>query len=473
MKKRSLFVKIVAISLAFIMAAGLIAGVLATTVHAATSSEIQQVIDELEAEAADIDVQQAELNEQIAAAGQLELDMIEEKALIDQQATLTRQMIDTSLAKIEQYELLIAEKSAELDEAEDNEAELYVQYKDRLRAMEENGSITYWSILFKASSFSDLLDRLDMIQEIARSDQMMMEELEAASAEILAAQVALEDTQTLLEAEYAELAAQEAALLAQSADAQTLIDQYAEEGVLLQEIYDQYETQQEALLLELAENQEAYALAVAAEEAARLAAEEAARLAAEEEARRQEEQLRQEQEQQQETVQPEDTQSPDEEEGSNEMPDISLDDGEASEVTPSQPEPPAPSAPSIGFTSPLSSYVITSPYGMREHPILGYERFHYGVDMSAPEGTPIYAAASGTVSVASFDSSSGNYVMVSHSGGFATSYLHMTHYIVSVGQYVSQGQVIGYVGSTGLSTGPHLHFAMYLNGSFVNPMDYL
>ena len=468
MKKRSLFVKIVAMALAFILAAGLIAGVLATTVHAATSSEIQQRIDELEAQADAIVQQQSELTGQIAAADQLESDMMEEKAIIDQQATLTRLQIDNTLAKIEQYELLISEKQAELEEAEDHEAALYNRYRERLRAMEENGSITYWSILFKASSFSDLLDRLDMIQEIARSDQMMMAELEAASALIRDAQTALEESQVLLEAEYAALAMQEAALLQQSADAQTLIDQYAEEGVLLQEIYDRYEAQQDAVLQELADNQEAYALAVAAEEAARRAAEEEERRRQEEEQRREEEAARPETEPEQS---PSTDPEQDEQKPEQDVPEDSLDNGGVSEVTP--PAETVPSAPSIGFITPLTSYVITSPYGMREHPVYGYEKFHYGVDMAAPEGTPIYAAASGTVSVASFESSCGNYVMISHSGGFATSYLHMTHYIVSVGQYVTQGQVIGYVGSTGLSTGPHLHFAMYLNGSFVNPMDYL
>lgn len=111
---------------------------------------------------------------------------------------------------------------------------------------------------------------------------------------------------------------------------------------------------------------------------------------------------------------------------------------------------------------------------MRIHPISGVWKMHYGVDMSAATGTPIYAARSGKVTVASYQAGgAGNYVSINHGDGFSSIYMHMTHYIVSVGQYVTQGQVIGYVGSTGGSTGPHLHFGIAYNGSYVNPMQYV
>ena len=130
---------------------------------------------------------------------------------------------------------------------------------------------------------------------------------------------------------------------------------------------------------------------------------------------------------------------------------------------------------SSGWIKPLpsGSYRITSAFGMRKHPVLGYTRMHSGVDMAAPAGTPIYAAKSGKVTVAGWGSQSGNYVSINHGDGFASIYMHMTHYIVSAGQYVSQGQVIGYVGSTGISTGNHLHFGISYNGTYVNPMNYL
>ena len=113
---------------------------------------------------------------------------------------------------------------------------------------------------------------------------------------------------------------------------------------------------------------------------------------------------------------------------------------------------------------------VTSLFGPRRHPILGYTRMHAGVDFGAGWGTPIHAAASGTVGYAGYHGGHGNYVRLEHGGGLGTGYGHMSRIAVSPGQTVSAGQVIGYVGSTGLSTGPHLHYEMYRNGRTVNPL---
>ena len=103
-----------------------------------------------------------------------------------------------------------------------------------------------------------------------------------------------------------------------------------------------------------------------------------------------------------------------------------------------------------------------------------YKRqFHYGVDLAIGAGTPIYAAKSGTVVQSTMASVNGNYVTIQHSDGTSTLYAHMSSRAVSAGDYVAQGSVIGYVGTTGLSTGPHLHFEIYVNGSTVNPMEYV
>ena len=122
---------------------------------------------------------------------------------------------------------------------------------------------------------------------------------------------------------------------------------------------------------------------------------------------------------------------------------------------------------------PINYTYFSSPFGWRDHPVYGGQRFHYGVDLAAPQGTPIYATRGGRVTVATYDSSSGYYVSINHLDGFVTKYLHMTHYIVSPGQYVAAGQVIGYCGSTGASTGPHLHFGIYKDGVAVNPALYI
>lgn len=112
---------------------------------------------------------------------------------------------------------------------------------------------------------------------------------------------------------------------------------------------------------------------------------------------------------------------------------------------------------------------ITSSYGARRHPILGYVRMHAGIDFGAPYGSPIYAVADGTVSFAGRHGGHGNYVRLEHGGGLGTGYGHMSRIAVAPGSRVRAGQVIGYVGSTGLSTGPHLHFEAYRGGRTINP----
>ena len=125
------------------------------------------------------------------------------------------------------------------------------------------------------------------------------------------------------------------------------------------------------------------------------------------------------------------------------------------------------------MTWPCPSYNrISSPYGYRTHPISGTRKLHKGLDISASSGNPVIAAASGTVVKSYFSSSYGNYVVISHGGGVMTAYAHMTRRLVSVGQRVAAGQQVGTVGSTGNSTGPHLHFEVYVGGSTVNPMNY-
>ena len=112
---------------------------------------------------------------------------------------------------------------------------------------------------------------------------------------------------------------------------------------------------------------------------------------------------------------------------------------------------------------------ITSQFGSRRHPILGYRRMHAGMDFGAPYGAPIYAVTDGTVNYAGYNGGYGRYVRLNHGGGMGSGYAHMSRIAVRSGQSVRRGQVIGYVGSTGLSTGPHLHYELYRNGAAINP----
>ncbi len=118
---------------------------------------------------------------------------------------------------------------------------------------------------------------------------------------------------------------------------------------------------------------------------------------------------------------------------------------------------------------PVNGGHTTSTFGMRRHPLLGFSRMHKGMDIGAPMGAPIFAATDGVVRFAGWHGGHGNYVMLAHVGGMATGYAHMSRIVARAGQHVRQGQVIGYVGSTGLSTGPHLHYEVFKDGNAINP----
>ncbi|WP_300262410.1 M23 family metallopeptidase [Clostridium sp.] len=127
---------------------------------------------------------------------------------------------------------------------------------------------------------------------------------------------------------------------------------------------------------------------------------------------------------------------------------------------------------SSGFMRPAPGGV-TDPFGPRVHPVTGKRSVHTGVDLGASYGTPILASKSGTVVEAGWNTAYGNMVIIDHGDGTSTLYGHSSSLAVQAGQHVSQGQVIAYVGSTGYSTGPHLHFGIMINGEWVNPMNYI
>ena len=128
---------------------------------------------------------------------------------------------------------------------------------------------------------------------------------------------------------------------------------------------------------------------------------------------------------------------------------------------------------SVPSRMPLDDTRLTSDYGMRTHPVLGGRRSHNGVDLAAPTGTPIYATADGFVSKAEWFSSYGKYVSIEHGADLQTRFAHMSKIAVKSGERVKKGQLIGYVGSTGRSTGPHLHYEVRIAGKPVNPVPYM
>jgi murein DD-endopeptidase MepM/ murein hydrolase activator NlpD len=132
-----------------------------------------------------------------------------------------------------------------------------------------------------------------------------------------------------------------------------------------------------------------------------------------------------------------------------------------------------PAKVSIPSRNPLDGASLTSGFGMRIHPVLGGRRGHKGIDLAMPTGTPIYATADGVISKAEWFSSYGLYISLEHGGNIQTRYGHMSRLNVAAGQQVRKGDLIGYVGSTGRSTGPHLHYEVRIGGVAVNPVPYM
>jgi murein DD-endopeptidase MepM/ murein hydrolase activator NlpD len=131
------------------------------------------------------------------------------------------------------------------------------------------------------------------------------------------------------------------------------------------------------------------------------------------------------------------------------------------------------SASSGKLLNPVAGSVITSGFGSRLHPILGYIKTHCGVDLAAPRGTPIVAADGGQIMEAGYEGGYGKSILIDHGGGFETFYAHLLRFAVKLGQIVQRGEIIGYVGSSGLATGPHCHFEVRLNSIAQNPLGYL
>ena len=377
-------------------------------VQAATSAEIQKQIDALEAENAEIQKEIDAIQRQYDANYSEVEDMVAQKNAIDQEMTLLNNKIENTNEKIAACSQLIADAQDELDDAQVELATLSEQYRERVRAMEEQGRVTYWQVIFEANSFMDMLDRINMIEEINASDRRRIEEMRIAADLVSAAQMNLATEKEDLEATRLQLAEDEAALEVKRAESDAILMELEKKSEEFEILLAESEALQDELMLEIAAKEKDLKEAKYEEHLAKLALQ-----------------------------------------GQN---------------------PPSDAT----WITPVNNYRLTSPFGMRLHPVLKVYRMHNGIDMAASQGTPIYATRAGKVTVASYQAGgAGNYVSINHLDGFSSIYMHMTHYVVSVGQSVKAGQLIGYVGSTGISTGPHLHFGISYAGTYVNPLAYI
>lgn len=391
-------------------------------------STLEEQIAELESRKEDLQAQreklQAGLSEQ---SSQLDA-LIAEKSVLEQEIFLLGQEEDTINEQISAYNLLIADKQEELDAAQAKLTELQEQNRDRICAMEKDNGLSYWSILFNAGSFAELLDQMRMISQIHQGDQACLDALEAASREVAEASQALTQQREAAETTRQELTATQAELQEKQQKSMETLEALLALGDEYREAIEATESDMDFILAEIDDKQT---------------------------------QLDWEKYQQWLSTSVPETTPP------TEAPTQSTESTQ--EPQPSQPD----NGGSEGWVVPVDYVYISSPFGTRVHPITGVVTTHYGVDLAAYLGNPIYATRSGVVTQATYGASGGYYVYIDHGDGFTSIYLHMTHYIVSAGDYVEAGQVIGYCGSTGASTGPHLHFGLIYNGAYVDPTKYV
>ena len=439
MRNRKRLVSILAGILAASMLLALLVGILPVSASAKSSKEIKEEIDALKGDRSEIWAQLEELQSQQDATWESIEEMVEQKNNIDQQIGLLYTEIENINAQIRSYTELIAANQEELDAAEARLEELNEKNKERIRAMEEEGKISYWSVIFKAKSFTDLIDRLNMMEEINRADKRRMNELSEAAQAVNEARAALETEKASLEESRVALKESERVLEEKRAEADAILAELNADKRALDQMEADYEAEEAKLSAQIAADEVEYTKALKAEEEERKRREE-------EERKRREEEERKKQEE------------------ANKKPVDSGSSGSSSGGGSSSKE---------GWGRPCTWRRLTSPYGYRTHPTTGQWKFHNGVDLANSQGTPIYAVRSGKVTVATYGGTYGYYVTINHGDGYSSLYAHMTHYVVSKGDTVSKGQLIGYMGSTGRSTGPHLHFSIFYNGSSVNPMNYI
>ena len=382
---------------ALLLCVGLL-GSLLLPAGALPSDEIQDELDRLKKEADDLAAEQEKIAADLSAVSEQLSDYAQLKLDLDRELELKRQEVENLEAQLHQYNLLISEKQAELDELLEQQKALTERYKLRMRAAQERGDISFWSVLLSSSSFTELLTSQAMVEEISRADLQMLSALADMASEVLAAKEDLAEKKTELAGTREQLDAAQAALEQSRADADAMLTSLANDREKLRAAELQAEAEVAALSDQIAKKEQELT-----------------------EAKKKE-----------------------------------------------QPQPTEK-----GFLFPVATSgfaCVTDPYGYRTNPITGNYQLHNGIDLAANRGTPIYASKTGTVSTAASGYGWGNYVVINHGDGYSTLYAHQDYYIVSEGDTVTQGQVIGYVGSTGNSTGPHLHFTVYYNGNTINPL---
>lgn len=386
----------------------------------------------------------SDLNEAQQEKKALEGDLQKAKELIDslkgskediqsEIETLDQQLNEIS-GKVKELESQLSKKRQEiadtesaLNKAKKQEKKQYQDMKKRIQFMYENGQTSYVEMLLSSESFTDFLNAVEYITQISQYDRKMLKEYQNMQTTIVDTQKSLETDYASLQSLQAKVEEEKQAVAALESAKKGELNAVADDLADAQTVAKAYEAEIQAQNEVIAQIQAAQKKKAAEQQA-------------------------------------QENQSGTDANGENQQ-----NQNPAQNTTTSDS---GQSTGSMMWPCP-SSRRITSDYGPRESPTNGASSNHKGIDIGAAYGADIVAADGGTVLVAAYSSSGGNYVIIDHGGGLCTVYMHASSLTVSAGQTVSKGQVIAKVGSTGISTGNHLHFGVTLNGAYVSPWGYV
>ena len=415
-KRNRLIAAIIAGVLAVLMLGSTIFGALSMAM-AASKSELNNRLAEIKSQKAEIEAQLAEYEKQKDNyAGQI--------GTLNNKINLTEQEIDATQEAIDALTDSIEETKANLKQAEKELADKQELFETRIRVMYENGDTSYMEVVLNSESFGDMLDNIEIVSQIMDYDKGVVAEYTAIRDSIQEMEESLEADRKQ-QKEYKEsLEVEKEGLEADRADLQAMLAKIENDSEYAQKVSDQLADEQDEISNEIAELSRKEAEAAARKRAAASSS-------------------------------------------------SSSSSSRGSSSSSSSSNYSSGGSGSLIWPCPTYTY-ISSEFGGRVSPITGkWQGGHKGMDIASGKGNPVIAAASGTVVKSYLSSPYGNYIAISPGGGLMTAYAHMTRRLVSVGDTVAAGQQIGTVGSTGNSTGNHLHFEVYENGTAVNPRNYV
>ena len=411
---------VICVVLAVIMMLSLVITVLPA--HAVDETDLERLAEK-----------RAQLEEQLAEQEQVIQDLsdnqtliVYRKAALDKQISLNRETIALIEEQIAVYQELIDRKEEELAAATAAETEQTSLLRERIRSMEENGSYSYLAFIFDADSVPEILARAADVNDIMHYDRELEKSLQKSREDVETIKREYEIAKAEQDAINEELAARREQLNAQVSAACELIANLDELSHDAQAEYDAIAQAEEEAMRDLMKAMQEYAAQQAAQKMWYGGASGGAAASG-----------------------------------------ASTSGGGANANSTN-----GSLAFNGSFIWPVDSTYVTSRYGERSAPTAGASTNHKAIDIGAKSGDPIYAAADGQVANATYNDGLGYYVSIEHDGETATRYSHMTNFIVQPGEYVKQGQIIGYVGESGIATGSHLDYAVIKNGQQVDPMQY-